>query len=185
MIIKLPTWATYSTLQCTQEQINALNNASGLSLSIGDANPFWGRLVDIALGGGSFTRGDEYAFSSEITKTNDITIDEIKLICAIGGEVYGLNVYFIVDDLDVEIPVSFPNRISYNWDEDTQETISISHTWRTWYSNMPGHNPNDTPEGEEIQPVDGVYKCSSANTWNSGRPIDASCWAFTNLEVIK
>lgn len=176
VILKIPTWATFSRIpaETPESGLAAINYALQLSLSVGDLNPAWADLQDISLGGGSFTRGLELtdiANSSPIENTAFLTIQQIQLVVAVGGDVSGLQVFFELDDLDDEVPESFPNRTYMSNDEDPVEVV---HTWNTWGTNGESH--------AAIKIGDKWYKSNSDGN-NLGQPLDANKWAFSALTI--
>ena len=155
MRIEIPTGFTFSDIRAglPSGSLTAFNtwlkaagvipsNGSG-DLVEGSSNPLILKLDDFDLGGASFDRGSsmsDMAVCSGISNLDHFPTSYVNLICGIGGNVYGLPVFFEFDnasDLDADVPSSFPNR---TWVDDSDEDnpVTVAHTWNTW---EPTHAP--------------------------------------------
>lgn len=204
LILSIPNWASFHKIPVgtPPEGLAAINAALGTTLAVGDINPVWPDLQDIALGGGSFIRPGPLAAianSSPIENTSFLKPQQAQLAVAVGGEVTGMEVYFELDNLDAEVPATFPNRtyivppepvpepepVPPELDEEGNpiepeptpepepvEPVVGVHTWATWGRDGESHAP--------VQIGDKWYK-SSADARNLGQPIPASAWAFSGL----
>jgi hypothetical protein len=109
--------------------INAVHTAIGLSptnLQAGSANPYILRLNDFDMGGAYFTRDKEPGQSvcGPIYNFGYLSIQDIQLLVAFGGQVEGFPVWFELDDIDTPCPFS---------DDD--------ETWETWGVFGESHKP--------------------------------------------
>lgn len=148
--------------------------ASKLPLEPGDPNPFFAVIDAIKREGGQVNLGSgptELASAFPVSRAEWQQIGYCIALVVTGGDVTGMQVYFEISDLSAEVPASFPNRTYSQFDEANPEAepTEVTHTWATWYGGMPGHDPIE---------IGGQFYCSSANTWDRGRPLAASAWAL-------
>jgi len=136
----IPSILTLSTLNNEAVQlINLVHSQISKPLvTTSTQNPYIMLLNDLSLGGASFTRDAEpgLAVCGPIINFKYISLDYISLIVAFGGDVEGLPVFFELNNLGNNVPVSFPDRIYI--DEDKVEHI---HTWETWGVYEQSHKP--------------------------------------------
>lgn len=180
IVIKIPTWATFNKIPVGTpvEGLAALNLALGTSLQVGDPNPVWTDLQDLDLGGGPLTRGETLDSLSQVTPISNssfITLDQIGLCVAVGGEAEGVQVLFEFTDeasLDAEVPSSWPNR---TWMDltDPDNPVEVTHTFKTWCEHG---SPNNYP-----QKLGDKWYLPNNNWQNSGLLLPASTWIFSGL----
>ena len=159
-------------------------NRGGTAVSPGDDNPLFVKLLEYGLEGVVWKKGSggaqTLAVAGPFRDAEFWSIGEAKFIVGLEGDVRGLPCWFPIAaaNLNDEIPAEFPNRTWEDGSIDPENPVTTVHTWNTWYDGMPGHDPVELPDGG------GTYYCSAANTWNRGRPIDASVWVAAGLNPI-
>lgn len=181
LIIKIPTWATMARIPAGAPDagLAALNSALQTTLAVGDFNPVWYDLQDLDLGGGPLTRGsqlEDLAVVTPIENTAFIGIANAQLAVIVGGDIEGMQVFFELDDLDGEVPVSFSNRTYTEPNADPEaKPVEHVHTWATWGSDGKNHAP--------IQIGEKWYK-SNSDVRNLGQPTAAHEWALSGLTTL-
>lgn len=152
--IWLPSFLTLSTLsEEAAATINAVHTALGLptGLTAGGTNPYILPLNDLDMGGAPFTRGSggELACCGPIDNRSFLSLQQLALMVAFGGDVEGFPVWFRFDDPTDECPFS-----------DSAET------WETWGVFGVSHKP--------VQIGDYWYRSSAVG--ESGALMLASQW---------
>ena len=150
----IPSILTLSTL--TQEAVgivNAVHTAIGKpAVTVDSLNPYYFVLNDLDMGGAPFTRDAEpgMAVCGPIANLSYMPLSYVALICAFGGDVEGLPVFFEIADVKAICP----------FDPNSKET------WETWGTFGESHKP--TKIGEKW------YRSSDVGA--SGQKMDASQW---------
>jgi hypothetical protein len=157
--ILIPVSLTFSKLnEAGAALINTLHGLLGLPLvEEGADNPYTAMLADLAFGKQGFDRKSPMAESSDIDHPEFITVQNIALIVALGGDVIDLPVYFVLatDPATTNCPLS---------------TTTPQQTWAQWGQGAPNTEP--------VQ-IGSVWYRSSADysrTSDSGKPLNASQW---------
>jgi hypothetical protein len=156
--------------------------AALLPLQPGDPNPFFQIVDAVEREGGDLKVGNsplEMAEASPIVRKEWLQIGYCFALVYTGGDAIGFPVYFVVDDLTVEVPETFPNRtytVLADPEDPESESTEVVHTWESWYQ---GPQPFSPPVE-----IDGTYYCVNANTWDRGKPLDASVWVMGGVDAI-
>jgi hypothetical protein len=116
--------------------INAVHTAIDIqptNLQVGSENPYILRLNDFDMGGAYFTRDKEPGMSccGPIFRFSYLSIQDIQLLTAFGGEVEGFPVWFEIDDLESECPFSDSGETWETWGVfgDSHKPVQIGDKW--------------------------------------------------------
>jgi len=158
--IHIPSFLTLSALSAeAAAAVNAVHTALGLpaGFSAGDTNPHILALNDFDMGGAPFTRGTgaELAWLGPIDNQSFLTLDQLALIVAFGGDIEGYPVWFEIEDITAECPFA-PEPA----EGETKET------WETWGTSGQSHLPREI----------GDYWYRSSAVGASGQLMNASQW---------
>lgn len=129
--IWIPSFLTVSTLsELAANTINQVHTALGLPAGFveGGQNPYILILNDLDMGGAPFTRGigSELAVCGPIENKSFLSLDQLGLIFAFGGDVEGFPVWFEFDDPTADCPFS---------------ATDPPETWETWGTFGDSHKP--------------------------------------------
>ena len=168
----------------TLAKINAWLTSRGKpTIAVGDDNPLFTKLLEYGLEGVEWKipngPATTLATSGPYYEEDFWSEAEVKFLVDLEGDVTGWPCWFPIPaaNLNDPVPAEFPNR-TWVGATDPENPVVVDHTWTTWYDGMPGHDPVELPAGS------GTYYCSAADTWNQGRPIDASVWRAAGLNPI-
>jgi hypothetical protein len=159
----IPTSFTLSVLSGqAAATINAVHTAIGIpltNLQAGSTNPYILRLNDFDMGGAYFSRDKEPGMSccGPVFNFSYLSLQDISLLMAFGGEVEGFPVFFEIDDITDPCPFS---------DDD--------ETWETWGTFGQSHLP--------VQVGDKWYRSSAVG--ESGELMLASQWVNSGLTIL-
>jgi len=152
--IVVPVELTFSRLNdAAASRINTLHSLIGKPLvAEGELNPYREMLSDMAYGGIGFSR-TPMAESGDIDQPEFITIDQVALIVALGGDFVGLPVFFelATDPSTTDCPFS---------------TTTPKEKWSTWGTFGNSHVPTKI----------GNNWYRESNVGQTGRPMNASEW---------
>jgi hypothetical protein len=116
--------------------INAVHTAIGLqptNLKAGSSNPYILRLNDFDMGGAYFTRDAEPGMSvcGPIFNFAYLSLQDVQLLVAFGGEVEGFPVWFELDDLDSPCPFSESDETWEKWGVfgESHKPTKIGEKW--------------------------------------------------------
>lgn len=131
-----------------------------LPLTPGDPSPFFETLDNLTQEGYIIKRGKTHVEPAMINAELPVwlTPSERLLLWLSGGEIENEEIYFELNDLEQEVPASFPNRLLI-------DGVTI-HTWATWGTDGYNHIP---------RLIDGKYYRSSL-IGAAGVPLKASEW---------
>ncbi len=153
--ILIPVELTFSIInEASASMINSLHSLIGKPLvNEGDLNPYRTLLNDLVYGQEGFDRQSPLAVSSDIDHIQYITVSDISLIVALGGDVIDLPVFFelTTDPETTDCPFS---------------TTSPPEKWSTWGTFGESHKP--------VKLGNKWYR--SNNVGASGQPMAASQW---------
>lgn len=153
--IHIPVELTFSTLnESAASRINTLHTILGrMSVSAGDANPYYLRLTEVAIAS-SIDRGGDMAIIGPIDHIEHIPLTMIDLILGVDGDVEGLPVWFELssDPATIDCPFS---------------TTTPAEKWSVWGTFGESHKP--------IQIGTKWYRSSAVG--QSGSLMVASWWA--------
>jgi len=158
--VKLPEkWSCSDVKQtASTEELAKLAAQAGKQIAKGDKNPFIDSLVDVSLRDGSFIR-EKLEAGKAVTEVESIDLDTAKMIVAVGGDVIGLPVWFVIDEKDIGKPCPFGDG---------------KGTWETWGVFGESHKPT--------QIGDKWYRSNCVG--QSGEVLHASAWVSAGLVVI-
>lgn len=163
--ILIPVDLTFSKLnEAGAALVNTLHGLLGLPLvEEGDANPYASLLADLSYGMQGFDRKTPMAESSNIDHPEFITVEQIALIVALGGDVLGLPVVFVLatDPTTADCPLS---------------TTTPLQKWSEWGQGAPNDEPVQIGAAWYRTSANYGNVDSSGNLSNSGKPLNASQW---------
>jgi hypothetical protein len=160
------------------EKWGVTNEVPVANIAPGDINPFFRFIDDITKTGNTISRGPTIT-TMEMVNDDDMFwigsgVGRILLLCAVGGELEGWQVFFKVAEADYEdeVPVGFPFGTTTDL-TDPENPVEVQRKWSEWKD-----------EFHEHQLVDGYYYIAS-NSFD--RMLKASEWfmfALAGLAVV-
>lgn len=151
----VPSMLTLSTL--TPEAVTVVNGVHAAigkpSVTVDSLNPYYFVLNDLDMGGAPFTRDATpgMAVCGPIANLSYMPLSYVALICAFGGDVEGLPVFFEIADIKADCPFS---------------TTTPKETWETWGTFGESHKPRKI----------GAKWYRSSDVGESGQKMLASQW---------